>query len=1198
MRWKFAPAALLPLLTLACAGAEEPTTEAEGEATTPFLSAPHERVEVFVLLDRAPVAETWRKATYPEARKAAAKRHRAEIQRDHERMRKELELLGAIVMEELDLLANAFHVEVERASIERLKALPGVEAVEPAPMFYATLAQGLRTVRAPTAWTGPPGLHGTGIRVGIIDTGLDYYHAAFGGTGNPADYAGDDSSTIEAGSFPTGRVVGGFDFVGDSYDPEIGGSTIAMDPDPLDCEGHGTHVASIAVGNAVNGDGSVFNGTYDQSLDLGQFKVAPGVAPEAEIYALKVFGCARGTSVVASALEWAADPNDDGLPDDRLDVVNLSLGSSYGGLTGSLLYGTVMDNLVGVGTVVVAAAGNDGGTFFVTGSPATVPPVLSVAASVDAGLIDVQTTAGGFTAVEGAITQPLATTGTITAEGSRAAPVDACATLTNPGEVAGTVVLIDRGSCSFQDKLTRAEAAGALAAVVIQNEANAPFAMGGDGPVGIPGVMVSQADGMALVDALGNGGITITLSADPYVGPGAEQVAGLSSRGPGLDGITVKPEISAPGVSVDAADVGSGTEPTDKSGTSMASPFVAGAAALVREAQPSLSALEVKAMLMNHAEPIVGTSGTRFPVTMQGNGRLDVERAVTGTTTMRDANAPGSMGMSFGAHVVDEVWVETRTVEVHNHGASPRTFGATAIPHRELPGVTIQVTPFEVNVSAGQSALVDVQIEVDPEVFGTPPLDPFTPAEYDFGQGEPNPRHALVEIDGYVELEEVSDGSTVRLPYYAFVRPGARRRGQIAECGDEQVTIVVGGSSAHPKPVVSAFELGVLDPAQLPEEDAVFDLRAVGAATDAPTAESFEETSLFFGVAVEGTWVTPAAGPVSATGILIDVDEDDAPDYAVVAEPLGAQPPYLDLLAATTYDLSQCEGGSLNSCLESERKRYLNIVPSTTVDTVPFFNGVMVLATFADQIGLTPEQTRFRYAAVSLSIFGEQERTEWATYDMGAPRIDAASDAPIPGRPVYEGNQMVRVRRGDRGGGQLLLLHHTNVQGLRHEVVDIGLPSGVMVTVTGPASTTDDQAVMTIEARNDGSAVVEDLVIDLRAEGATVASIQAPGLGCSASQCEVPALGPDQFLTFDATVSALSGVQEVSLTAEVRSGGGCSVSDTASADRPLPDAPKGSVVDVGCGCTVVGADEDVPAPWFVLLGFIAVPWLRRRRDQT
>ncbi|MEM1034860.1 MAG: S8 family serine peptidase, partial [Myxococcota bacterium] len=1149
-----------------------------------------------------PAATAWRTAGPAGARAAAVARARGRIELEHDALRPRLLGLGAVVVEELQLLANAFHVELPRSALARLEQLPGVRHVEPAPVFYTSLDRGLRTVRAPNAWStaGATGLHGAGIRVGIIDTGVDYYHAAFGGTGDPSDFSGDDSSLVEPGTFPAGRVVGGFDFVGDGYNPEIGASTIAADPDPLDCEGHGTHVASIAVGNAVNDDGTVFDGSYDQTLDLSQFRVAPGVAPEADVFALKVFGCARGTSVVASALEWAADPDGNGIPDDRLDVVNLSLGSSYGGLTGSLLYGNVMDNLVGVGTVVVAAAGNDGGTFFVTGSPASVDPVLSVAASVDAGLVNIATSAGDITGVEGSLSPPLAATGTVATAASRAQPANACGGITNVGDVAGTIVVIDRGNCQFIEKLTAAETAGALGAIIVQNTTDPPFTMGGNGSVTIPSVMVSQADGQALIAALANGMLTITLADDPFVGPGAEQVASLSSRGPSLDTIAIKPEIAAPGVNVDAADVGSGTEPTDKSGTSMAAPFVAGAAALVREAQPNLSALDIKAMLMNHAEPVVGTSGARFPVSMQGTGRLDVARAVAGEITLRDAEARDLMGVSFGAHIVDETWRDERTVEVKNHGVEPRTFTVVAAPHRDLPGVTITVSPPSVTVAPDATATVTLTLEVDPTAFGTPPLDAFTPEAYDFGEGDPNPRHALVEIDGLVVLEDEDDA--VRLPYYAFVRPAAQRFAEVATCSEEEVVVRTAGESAHPNPVVSAFELGVIDEATFPADEAVFDLRAVGAVTDAPTAETFEDTSLFFGVAVEGSWVTPAAGPRSAVGIIIDVDADENADYAIVAEPLGAEPPYLDLLASTTYDLSACEGGFIGSCLEGDRKRFLNIVPATTIDTVPFFNGVVVLSTFADQIGLRPGETQFRYAAVSLSVFGEQDRTDWVPFDAAAPGLDPASDAPIEGRPVFEGDASIRVRRGSSGAGRLLLLHHTNLEGQRWEALDVGLPAGVSIGVSGPdAVEADARSVsMRVEVRNEGGDEVTGLTVDLAATGGTIDGIDAPGLSCGAADCTIETIAAGASLVFDVRVAVSGGTDggTVSLAAEAQAGGGCAVTAEASAERPSvePEVARRSVIDIGCNCTVVGvAGENEGSSGWWMLGFLGVPWARRRR---
>src|SRR5690606_16023058 len=110
--------------------------------------------------------------------------------------------------------------------------------------------------------------------------------------------------------------------------------------DPLDCRNgdaaqHGTHVTGIAGGNGVLTDGTSFFGPYNASFDPSTFRVAPGVAPEAELYALKVFGCSGGTTLLLQAFEWAVDPNGDNDLSDRLDVVNLSLGSTFALSTGS-----------------------------------------------------------------------------------------------------------------------------------------------------------------------------------------------------------------------------------------------------------------------------------------------------------------------------------------------------------------------------------------------------------------------------------------------------------------------------------------------------------------------------------------------------------------------------------------------------------------------------------------------------------------------------------------------------------------------------------------------------------------------------------------------------------------------------------------------------------------------------------------------
>ena len=88
------------------------------------------------------------------------------------------------------------------------------------------------------------GYDGSGVRVAVLDSGIDYNHAAFGGSGNPADYAANDPNIIEAGTFPTAKVVGGYDFVGSDWP----NTDEAPDPDPLDDgpeAGHGSHVGHI-----------------------------------------------------------------------------------------------------------------------------------------------------------------------------------------------------------------------------------------------------------------------------------------------------------------------------------------------------------------------------------------------------------------------------------------------------------------------------------------------------------------------------------------------------------------------------------------------------------------------------------------------------------------------------------------------------------------------------------------------------------------------------------------------------------------------------------------------------------------------------------------------------------------------------------------------------------------------------------------
>ena len=219
------------------------------------------------------------------------------------------------------------------------------------------------------------------MKVAIIDTGLDYYHADFGGSGDPTDYTNADPTTLADGGFPTAKVAGGYDFAGDGYDAtgENGSVTPVPDPDPLDCgpagggDGHGTHVAGTAAGEGVLADGSTFTGPYNASTIAGHsWKVGPGVAPQATLYSFKVFGCQGSTDLTVDAINAAVAAG--------VDVINMSLGSPLGEPSPDDPSSVASDNAVKAGVVVIASAGNSGPNAYVHGSPAAATGVISAAA--------------------------------------------------------------------------------------------------------------------------------------------------------------------------------------------------------------------------------------------------------------------------------------------------------------------------------------------------------------------------------------------------------------------------------------------------------------------------------------------------------------------------------------------------------------------------------------------------------------------------------------------------------------------------------------------------------------------------------------------------------------------------------------------------------------------------------------------------
>ncbi|MGF1616343.1 MAG: S8 family serine peptidase [Acidimicrobiia bacterium] len=722
-------------MTLPVAGqSEEPARSPQGVSGS-AVGGPvdlDQEVRLFVQLDEPSVSEfVAGSASEPSANAQRSQADRVKAQQAQ--LRGPIEAAGATVGASLVVGANGFHVDARIRDIPALEAISGVKSVARVTLFEPSNETSVPWINAPEVWE--LGYTGEGITVGIIDTGIDYYHANLGGSGDPADFAADDGLDLSDGNFPNAKVVGGWDFAGDAYNADPTSPDYnpvpAPDPDPLDCHGHGTHVAGSAAGLGVDGI------------------IGPGVAPDALLYALRVFGCGGSTDLVSIALEWAMDPNGDGSMDDHLDVINMSLGSPFGSPDDPSAIST--GNAVAAGIVVVASAGNEGPAPYVTGSPAINADAISVAASIDGGLsvLGIEYTVDGgdpvvVEAAEAAFTPPLAVVGPVSGDVVVASDLLACGPI-DPVP-AGSIVLISRGACVFVDKIANAEAAGAAGVVVYNNVAGDPFVMGGSGTFSIPAVMVSLADGQTIQAAVEGGStVNVTLSADTVIAKPelADLLADFTSRGPGY-GNTFKPDVAAPGFSILSSGVGTGTLGSISSGTSMAAPHVAGMAALLLDKDSSLSPAAVKALIMNSTSP----AADDYPLARQGTGIVNALAA----TELGSYAMPG--GVSFG-HVDSRTPTSVaREIAVTNMSGSSQTYQITHEPLHEVAGVSVSSQHSSVSVPAGATRTVRVQMNVNP--------DAMTADDNFFSQRE---------VDGWFVLTGSSD--ELRVGYLAAVDPGA-----------------------------------------------------------------------------------------------------------------------------------------------------------------------------------------------------------------------------------------------------------------------------------------------------------------------------------------------------------------------------------------------------------------------------------------
>ena len=315
---------------------DRPAGELEGQDALPETGEVNVMIELFDEPTTKVYAQAMGnqsdRAANPQQRAAAQGAARAQMVRIRGAQQRVLAHLGnfgrnARVLYRVQTAYNGIAARIDAGILPQLRGHADVKAVHALPVHQIENSSSLPFIKAASAWAASSGASGDGMRIAVIDTGVDYLHANFGGPGTAAAYTANNRTILEPGTFPTAKVVGGMDFAGDAY---TGANTPVPDPDPLDCNGHGSHVAGTATGLGVNADLTTFNGPYDGTTPFSSFSIGPGVAPRAQLYALKIFGCTGSTGLTTQAINWAVDPNGDGDPSDHVDVINMSLGSNFG----------------------------------------------------------------------------------------------------------------------------------------------------------------------------------------------------------------------------------------------------------------------------------------------------------------------------------------------------------------------------------------------------------------------------------------------------------------------------------------------------------------------------------------------------------------------------------------------------------------------------------------------------------------------------------------------------------------------------------------------------------------------------------------------------------------------------------------------------------------------------------------------------
>jgi minor extracellular serine protease Vpr len=523
---------------------------------------------------------------------------------------------------------NGLAIRLNGERPNNLQRGPGVARAGFSALYQPTMNISPDLIGATELWdrVGGPGDAGAGIKIGIIDTGIDLSNPFLSDAGYLDTDQTDACAPLSKPASPntSNKVIVCRVYASGVAAPE-GAELLAFD--------HGTHVAGTAAGNH-NTEGIV---AVDEDTTVDISSALSGIAPKAFIGDYNVFPGFGGGFVafdgsafshdIAAALEDTVR--------DGMHVVNMSLGGSVQGPHDFLA--EAVNATVDAGLVVAVAAGNSGPGDATVESPGSAAGALTAGASTNPHFVGIPVTVGSNTF--GAALGDFDNFGTVTADYTVTTPANGCSAIAE--DLTGMIALIDRGVCTFTTKIRNAENAGAIGVLVVNNVAGDPSAMGHDGtepfPT-IPAAMLGKDDGNAIKSS-GTASIDGT-SPEEFITDNADILAGFSSRGPAPFTYLIKPDVTAPGVNVLSSVFDQ--EFAFFQGTSMATPHLAGSAALLLDLNPEWSPADVKSALVNTAARVVTDSntGTVDPgVLARGGGRVDLTAAPDIPVTIDPASA-------------------------------------------------------------------------------------------------------------------------------------------------------------------------------------------------------------------------------------------------------------------------------------------------------------------------------------------------------------------------------------------------------------------------------------------------------------------------------------------------------------------------------------------------------------------------------